>query len=62
MVVTPEKPEYAQRQRLAWIIVIVAFITAVVVVVPTLVGAIALVVSGITGRFRPPNVMQAFTD
>ena len=37
-------------------------ITAVVVVVPTLVGAIALVVSGITGRFRPPKVMQAFTD
>ena len=37
-------------------------IAAVVVVIPALVGAIALVVSGIAQRLRPPTVMHAFTD
>ena len=37
-------------------------IVAIVVVVPLLVGAVALVGSAIIQRIRPPKVMQAFTD
>ncbi len=37
-------------------------IVAIVVVVPLLVGAVALVGSAIIQRVRPPRVMQAFTD
>ena len=37
-------------------------IVAIVVVVPLLVGAVALVGSAIIQRVRPPEVMQAFTD
>lgn len=37
-------------------------IVAIVVVVPLLVGAMALVGSAIIQRVRPPKVMQAFTD
>ena len=54
MVVTPEKPEYAQRQRLAWIIVIVAFITAVVVVV-----SIPLGINAVIQRARSPLFVAA---
>ncbi len=37
-------------------------IVAIVVVLPILVGAVALVGSAIIQRVRPPKVMQAFTD
>ena len=37
-------------------------IVAIVVVIPLLVGGIALVGSAIIQRIRPPKVMQAFTD
>ena len=37
-------------------------IVAIVVVIPLLVGAIALVGSAVIQRVRPPKVMQAFTD
>ena len=37
-------------------------IVAIVVVVPLLVGAVALVGSAIIQRVRPPQVIQAFTD
>ena len=37
-------------------------IVAIVVVVPVLVGAVALVGSAIIQRVHPPQVMQAFTD
>ena len=43
MAVSTEKPEYAQRQRLAWFILIAAFIAAVVVVVSVPVGINALI-------------------
>jgi putative ABC transport system permease protein len=37
-------------------------IVAIVVVIPIIVGAIALIGSAIVQRLRPPKVMQAFTD
>jgi putative ABC transport system permease protein len=37
-------------------------VAAIVVIVPLLVGAVALVGSAIIQRVRPPRVMQAFTD
>ena len=37
-------------------------ILALVVVIPLIVGAVALVGSAVAQRVRPPQVMQAFTD
>lgn len=54
MVSTPEKPEYAQRQRLAWSILIVAFATAVVVVV-----SIPLAINTYIQAARQPLVVAA---
>ena len=54
MATTIDKPEYAQRRRLAWIILVTAFVAAVVIVV-----SIPLGVNAFIQQARQPLIVAA---